>query len=80
METTPPPTVRPPDPAVRIGVIVIALVVLAASVLIVYASVIEAISTWLEYRWIPLARGAFALAVGALAVWVLKRLTGTRFA
>lgn len=79
MEKTPEPAPRPPDPAVRIGVIAIALVALAASVLIVYASAIESISTWLEYRWVPLARGVFALAVAALCVWVLKRLTGYRF-
>lgn len=79
MENTPEPAPRAPDPAVRIGIIVIALVALAASVLIVYVSAIESISTWLEYRWVPLARGVFAIAVAALCVWVLKRLTGYRF-
>lgn len=71
---------RPPDPLVRAGIIVIALIVLAVSVFVVYVSAIDAISTWLEYRWVPLARGVFAIAVAALCVWVLKRLTGFRAA
>lgn len=78
MENTPPPAPRAPDPTVRVGIIVITLIVLAVSVFIVYVSAIDAIETWLEHRWVPLARGVFAIGAAALAVWVLKRLTGFR--
>ena len=67
---------RTPDPAVRIGIIVITLAALAVSVAIVYTSTLTAIQTWLEHRWVPIANGVFAIAVGVLCVWVLKRLTG----
>lgn len=71
----------PTDPTaktVRVGLVVLALLALAVSLFTVYASALEAIRTWLEWRWVALARAVFALVVGALAVWVLQRITKAR--
>lgn len=59
----------------RKGAVVLALLVAAGSLLVAFFAVTSAIQTWLEPRWVPIWRAAFAFLVAGLAFWVLKRLT-----
>lgn len=65
---------------VRKGLLALTLVVLGASVLLAYVAINDIIVTWLEDRWVPVWRAAFALGVAGMALWVLARLTGRRLA
>lgn len=63
------------DAIARKGGILVALLVLLVSVFYVFAAVDDIIRAWLTYRWVPVWRAIFALAVAGLAVYVVTRLT-----
>lgn len=63
---------------VRKGLLALTLVVLGVSVMLLYLAINDIIVVWLQDRWVPVWRAAFALAVAALALAVLMRLTGKR--
>lgn len=57
------------------GGIVLALIVGAVAVFVAFQAVTDAISTWLEPRWVPIWRALFAVAVAAIALYVVRQLT-----
>lgn len=63
---------------VRRGLVVIVLAVLAAGLALAFVAVNDVIAVWLEDRWVPVWRAAFAAAVVGVALWALARLTGRR--
>lgn len=85
-EPTPPPEEAstaspPPDEGTDAGElaqkggIVLALIVMAVAVFVAFQAVTDAISTWLEPRWVPIWRALFAVAVAVVAIYVVRQLT-----
>jgi protein-S-isoprenylcysteine O-methyltransferase Ste14 len=62
------------------GGIVVALLVAGVSVFVAFRAVTDAISTWLQPRWVPIWRAVFALVVAALALSVVLRLADVDWA
>lgn len=78
MTPDPAPTPEPTNKLAgyaRAGSLLLALLVMASAVFVVFTSAIDAIQTWFDWKWVPVARGVFGLLVAALAVWVVQRLT-----
>lgn len=67
-----------PRDLVRKGLLALTLAVLGLSVVVAYLAVNDILVVWLQERWVPVWRAGFALTVGAVALWVLARLTGHR--
>lgn len=64
-----------PNELARKGGIGVALLVLVVSLFYLFAAVGDVIRIWLEPRWVPVWETVFALAVAALSVHVILRLT-----
>ena len=66
---------REPKDAVRQVAIVLAMVFLAISLAVAYYSANSILAIWFEYQYTPIARLVLALAIAAVSVWVVLRLT-----
>jgi uncharacterized membrane protein len=62
----------------RKGMLAIALVMLAGSLLVAFLAINDVIAVWLEDKWVPVWRAAFAVSVAGVALVVITRLTGKR--
>ena len=71
----PPPPLRPATPfdvLVRRAIAWLAVAVLAGAVVVTFASVMEIISIWFDYQYVPIARAVLAGAVALVAVYVVR--------
>lgn len=66
---------RSPGELAQKGGIVVALIVTIVAVFVAFQAVTDAISTWLQPRWVPIWRAVFALGVAGLALYVIRQLT-----
>ena len=62
----------------RNGFQLIALAALAVALVMALVSANAVVEIWFEARFVPIARLAFALAVGGVAIWVTLRLSGRK--